>query len=408
VKPARVRAVPVSDGWHALALLRAAVAADDPRDLLEYRSPQRRTPEDLHAFVLGRVRYLQGGVQRWATPERTLTGGYGDCGNSSRALIALARLEGYSARLRAFTKVWQIEPGPIGRTFVAPAHVAAQIFDPRAASWRWAETTLPAHYGEHPLVAAARLGIMTTLKETDPSDETLVPVAPAALPTPPGIGALEYPSTPGQVPSTKTPVTPESMFEALSQAWIATFGTEPQRASILVLLAQWGIETANGASMIQFNVGNFKHVAGDGWSWSTFETTECDADGTCTPQEASFAAYPDLEIGVAVYFHAMVTRWKAAWPAVVAGDTLAFAKALKTQGYYTAPLAQYAAGLAARFAYFDKQITSDPSVPLTALPIYVLGLSLAAAGAYYATTQGWLPSDWYAPLVHPLRYLRMV
>jgi flagellum-specific peptidoglycan hydrolase FlgJ len=412
MRPATVTTVDVESGWQALAMLHEAVRQDDPRELVEYRTAFRRKPEEIQGFVQDRVRYIQGDVQRWATPERTLTGGYGDCGNSSRAIIALARLNGYSARLRSFTKVWTAEPGILGRKFVAPAHVAAQIGDPRTGRWEWAEAAIPAGYGEHPLDAARRLGIMTTLKETPPGDEVLVPVgpdddtAPAPKVLAPKIGDLSdsQPDTPQQVSATKTPVSVQDMYTALSQAWFATFGSAPSQASILVLLAQWGLETANGASMIQYNVGNFKHVPGDGWNWTTFGTTECTDNGeNCTPQSASFAAYPDLQTGVNVYFKAMQTRFASAWPAVVAGDTDAFAQLLHDAGYYTASESSYAQGLQSRYNQFLAMDLGEPALSTAALPAATLFLGLVAAGGYYATLRGWLPAGWYEPLLHPIR-----
>jgi hypothetical protein len=394
-----------------LGVLLTQIAKDDPAELGDFATRYQRSPQEVHAFVQSRVRFLLGEPQRWATPTRTLEGGYGDCGNSSRALIALARQAGFSARLRVFTKLWQLEPGPIGRLFCAPAHVCAQILDPVTRRWEWCECTLPASYGEHPLACARRLGIMTDLKETPPN--TLIPTAPDTTPETPSskLGALNYPATPEQVPATKTPVTIQDMFDAMSEAWMAEFGTEPSRESILVLLAQWGIETANGASMIQYNVGNFKHASGDGWNWSTFGTTECDSQGNnCAGQQASFAAYPDLETGVQVYISSLKSRWPLAWPAVLAGDPVAFADALRRPqaghgGYYTAPVAQYESAMKSRYAQFAAMDLGNPSLSTTALPMAILLLGFAAAGVTYATVQGYLPAGWWEPLAHPVRYL---
>jgi hypothetical protein len=414
---ARSRVEYVPDGWAALRRLIVAIERDDGRDLIPYRSPGHVSPEAIHAYAKERIRYMAGEGQRWATPVRTLAGGYGDCGNSSRAIIALARLHGYPARLRAFARHWPLEPGPLARTYYAPGHVAAQIGDPRTNTWEWAEVTLDAHYGEHPLAAARRLRIMTDLKEVDPNDERLIPTAPDTVPETPAskspttmTRALDYPSDPQQVPATKTPVTVQDMHDAMVDAYAALFGAVPSEDSILVLLSQWGIETTNGKSMIQYNVGNFKHATGDGWNWSTFQTTECDAAGTCTPQEASFAAYPDLDTGVQVYIQSLHTRWPLAWPAVLAGDPVAFATALSHPqaghgAYYTAPVSQYQNAMQARFDAFSKMDLGNPSLPLAAAPLFVLGLGLAGAAAVYATQQGWLPSGWWAPLAHPLRAL---
>ena len=402
----------VRDTWEGLGQLATAISRDDPRELAPY-VPRLSTPSEIHAFVQSRVRFLEGPLQRWATPERTLRGGYGDCGNSTRATVALARLAGLPSRLR-----WFVAPvrgtGPLGRIQLAPVHVVAEIGDPATDSWRWSEATFPARFGEHPLVAAARLGVVTDLKE----DKRTI-LVPDDTPTRPAIPS-KLPARIGQqlVPSTKTPVSPADMWSALGNAWTSQFGTPPTSDQLMVLLAQWGLETGNGASMIQYNVGNFKHVDGDGLDWTTFETTEVDSNGVTETLDQNFKAWPDLASGVAYYLGAMAPpsgRFAAAWPAVLAGDTNQFAFLLKQQGYYTADESKSAAGLNARKSQFEALDLPDPQVSdageavakaldlpdpqvsdageavASNLPTILLLVAAGAGATWVAVDQGWIP-----------------
>jgi Transglutaminase-like superfamily len=378
------------DTWQALGQLATAIAQDDPTELSPY-VPALTTPQEIHAFVQRRVRFLDGPVQRWARPERTIRGGYGDCGNSTRATISLARLAGLPSRLRWFTSSVR-GVGPLGaRPRPFPVHVVAEIGD-LANRWHWAEASIPARFGEHPLRAAARLGIMADLKEDKRSilvpDDT--PTTPALRK--PRIGQV-------QVPSTATPVTPTDMWSAMGDAWLTQFGTPPTHDQLMVLLAQWGLETGNGASMIQNNVGNFKHVDGDGLDWTTFETTEV-VNGETETLDQNFKAWPDLDSGVAYYMQSLAPpsgRFAAAWPAVLAGDTDQFAYLLKQQGYYTADEATYAAGLDARKQQFEALDLPDPAlasvgdVASSNLPTILLLAAAGAGATWVAVDQGWIP-----------------
>lgn len=100
----------------------------------------------LHAHVRDTVPFVPERVETFKSTARTLREG-GDCDDSSRALIVLARLAGLRARFRPLE---QCKGGVCAKT-----HVAAEIHD--GSGWHWAETTLDAGFGEHPLAAYRRL-----------------------------------------------------------------------------------------------------------------------------------------------------------------------------------------------------------------------------------------------------------
>lgn len=153
------------DGWQSARLL-AALAEQSSRDPSVVRLARRlkeRAPDAhvlarmLHRFVQTRVTFVRETVETFRgagyLAERIATNGYwiGDCDCSADLLFAIARAAGLPARFRFFAKGGQ------------PAHVATQIGEQTREGfvWQWAETTLRgAAFGEHPLSAAKRLGVI--------------------------------------------------------------------------------------------------------------------------------------------------------------------------------------------------------------------------------------------------------
>ena len=69
---------------------------------------------------------------------------------------------------------------------------------------------------------------------------------------------------------------------------------------------------------------------------------------------ARFRAYDTLDEGMLAYISLLRKRFAGAWPAVENGDPTLFAHRLKELGYYTAPVAQYAAGLRSLHAEYMR------------------------------------------------------
>lgn len=330
------------DPW-ATARLLLALAKDDPsaprvQELaatLARAGPE--TGRAIQAYTRRAVRFRRERVETFASPSVTDALGFGDCDDSERLAYALARALGYPARLVFFLKGG------------SPTHVTLQIQDPHElASWTWVEVTLAARYGEHPLVASARLGNRRTdiggkafamsddlipkpIDEDDAPSPIPVPLEGKAEPEPATLGGL----SPGQETSpVATPTTTPEMFAALRSAWTFVIGGFASTPSLLVLLAQWHLETGGGRSMFNFNVGGIKHVSGDGHAYAVYGTTE-ETSGTLTSQHAPFRAYESLEDGARDYLHTIATRFRHAWPAVILGDPAQFSHLLKEEGYYT-------------------------------------------------------------------------
>jgi hypothetical protein len=168
-----------------------------------------------------------------------------------------------------------------------------------------------------------------------------------------------------QIAATKTPATPQQIVDALAAIWPSELGgTGPSLEMACVLASQWAIETDDGRSMIQWNIGNFKYDgSGDYCMFSTnewiggVETTIHPPDPGCR-----FMAFASIEIGVRYWLRDLYTRWSLAWNAAVSGDPEGFAQGLhdRKPPYYTAPVAQYAAGMRRYFDPFLKTLTVPP------------------------------------------------
>lgn len=100
----------------------------------------------VQAFVKTLVRFVREVRETFQHALYTLQHRAGDCDDHARAVVALARAGGLRAAVRGI-------PNAHG----AVSHVAPLIHDGRA--WHWAETTVDAHFGEHPRAAARRLGL---------------------------------------------------------------------------------------------------------------------------------------------------------------------------------------------------------------------------------------------------------
>lgn len=166
-----------------------------------------------------------------------------------------------------------------------------------------------------------------------------------------------------QRPDKLTPVSTIDVYLALRRAWDeqvtdVALESNAQRHAILVLLAQWALETAFGKAVHWFNLGNAKHVDGDGHDFSVFRCSEV-VNGREKFMDCPFVAFDSLDEGAAYYLRSLRSRFRFAWPAVLAGDVADFSRRLKAAHYYTADEPVYTAGLIRCLAQVDKEIGAD-------------------------------------------------
>ena len=223
-----------------------------------------------------------------------------------------------------------------------------------------------------------KTGDVLTIPTAWPSRVNDTPTVPE-IPNPP---TVEPPPLPPPAPVVITgaprrlsPAVTTATVAELSRALVHSWGeaTAPSADGLAVLVAQWALETGWGKSCHAWNLGNVKSVQGDGHDYTFFAcwevltkaqaasalaTATLRADGTgpnVTTGKARndgkvevwfypdhpgcrFRAFDSLEHGAAAYLAKLRSRFARAWPYVEAGDPSGFAAALKSQGYFTAPL----------------------------------------------------------------------
>lgn len=183
------------------------------------------------------------------------------------------------------------------------------------------------------------------------------------------------------VPVKRTAVTMADYVRSVVRSWSAVGTGVPLEKSIAVLWAQYMIETG-GAACWNYNLGNVKHVQGDGHNYQMLGgvwegvipvlAAQLIAAGQAVadtnpshikavgenkksvifqpPNPATwFRAFATLDQGMAEQLQILAKRFSKAWPAVLAGDYASFASLLHAQGYFTASADAYAAGMKAPF-----------------------------------------------------------
>ncbi len=159
-----------------------------------------------------------------------------------------------------------------------------------------------------------------------------------------------------QVPLVRTVPSIRDFARAFIRAWRALYPDYPTQAQCGVLYAQWQVETGGSACWC-WNIGNVKvtpaQVDAD-VPWFDLPGTWEIVHGKKVVLQAGdhgrrFRAYSSLDDAMRSHLTFLRNhRYKPSWPFVESGDPDGFARALKRQGYYTAPADAYA-GLMVRF-----------------------------------------------------------
>jgi hypothetical protein len=164
------------------------------------------------------------------------------------------------------------------------------------------------------------------------------------------------------VPVQRTPIDMKGYARALAKAWRAELGTLPTKGQAGVLWAQYGIETGAGPWCWNNNIGNVKHVPGDGYDYimlaNTWEIINGKKVTFQPPHPATwFRAYPDLDTAMLSHFRFLRgKRYGVAWEGVELEDCGVFARKLKAAGYFTADANDYAKGM---YAHHKRWMASD-------------------------------------------------
>lgn len=173
------------------------------------------------------------------------------------------------------------------------------------------------------------------------------------------------------VPTVRTPVDMRTFAHAVDVAWQELFlGAPARKEQAGVIWAQYGIETGAGPACWCWNIGNIKHVQGDGFDYymlrDTWEMIHGEKVVFQPPHPATwFRAYPDLATAMAEHLRFLRRpRYAKAWLGVETGDCELFARLLHEAGYFTASASAYAAGL---IAHHDHWMASRAWEDATAM-----------------------------------------
>lgn len=150
-----------------------------------------------------------------------------------------------------------------------------------------------------------------------------------------------------RVKRVRTEVSESQMKSAVSEAWNELFGSMPSKEQIALVLAQNSLETGNRKSMWNFNVGN---ITTDGKSqynyFDDLTTDEQIKPGVWEKRNLKYRAYSSLKDGAKDYLRLLSGKhYSNAWQHIMTPDPIAFSKALKQSGYYTANEAPYTKAL---------------------------------------------------------------
>jgi hypothetical protein len=160
------------------------------------------------------------------------------------------------------------------------------------------------------------------------------------------------------VPRIKTDVSESQVAQAIIEAWKELFKKEPSKDQVSLILAQNSLETGNRKSMWNYNIGNIKGNPKDNSSSDFFylKAPEQISPGNWKNLDMAFRAYPTLKDGVIDYIKLLSTssRYSDAWKHILNPDPVAFSKALKKGGYYTANESDYTKLLSSLFNQHSK------------------------------------------------------
>ncbi|MEM1030454.1 MAG: glucosaminidase domain-containing protein [Myxococcota bacterium] len=145
----------------------------------------------------------------------------------------------------------------------------------------------------------------------------------------------------------RTPLRPGRLRLALERAYQTRHGERAPAALIDVLTAHVRHETADGRQVYNHNFGGIKGASPEGQT-ARLKTTEV-LQGRRRRVRDGFRAYATPERGAEDYLGFLERNHPAAMADARRGDISGFARHLKRGGYYTAPVATYAASMARRY-----------------------------------------------------------
>lgn len=206
-----------------------------------------------------------------------------------------------------------------------------------------------------------------------------------------------------------------------------------------VLYAQFAGETGKGVYCYGYNLGNVKWSTGCGYDyhalngvWEGVTPAQAQAlynSGQARPDPSAdhakavgpgkvsvlfnathpaswFRSYPSLQKGMEVFVAAKknpASRYASAWPALLAGDCDAYAKALHDKGYFTASPVAYANAMKVHHAAWMKSNAYEQAVAAVQMSTEVNPDDHDTSGDTHATVDVTTGETWVLDfaIIHP-------
>lgn len=188
------------------------------------------------------------------------------------------------------------------------------------------------------------------------------------------------------LPDKLTPMTADQVASAMSSAFKMYTGKKPSPAVLNLMLAQWALETGNGKSIHNYNLGNAKRSSADKY-YQFFRCSEIingqEVFFDPPSPQCAFAAFKTPAEGALAYIKVLAKKphW---WAGLLSGNVNTFNSALSTAPkYYTASPSLYLSALQNRAAYYTSAAKKYGSTFGNQLASAVVGISLGLLGLYY-------------------------
>lgn len=170
-----------------------------------------------------------------------------------------------------------------------------------------------------------------------------------------------------RVKRTRTEITTSQLAAAITDVWRNLFASTPSQEQVSMILAQNALETGHRKSMWNYNVGNITTNGKGPYDYfDDLTTDEQIKPGTWKKMNLKYRAYPSLKDGVQDYLKFISgKKYSNAWKFILNPDPIAFSKALKSSGYYTANEAAYTKTLSKLYEQYSKSHLDKVPAPLS-------------------------------------------
>lgn len=183
-----------------------------------------------------------------------------------------------------------------------------------------------------------------------------------------------------QLPAKKTPMTGDTAAKYLAQGYHKVTGKSPGKAILGLLVGQWGVETAKGQSVYNYNFGNTMPVSTDKY-YQMLHASEV-VNGVNTPMDEKFAAYLTPLDGAIAYINVLKGRahW---WKGLQSGTPEGFIDGLTTlPKYFTGNPATYLNAMKSHMATYASSISKYATSWLGITFQVIVGLVLGTGAMY--------------------------